>query len=207
MKILALETSAKAVSCALYDNGKRLAFSFQNSGLTHSCTLMPMVDDMLRNCGCDKKSLDVIACAAGPGSFTGLRIGIAAAKGLAWGLEKPCAGVSTLEAMAAQLSRTDETVVAVMDARRNQFYNAVFDCSTDEPRRLCEDRAIDINELADELEAQGKSVCLLPLPQSRGGSPLAERLGRCPLRRENGRGGQTGQRRRAYPRLPQTLSG
>ena len=161
MKILALETSAKAVSCALYDNGKRLAFSFQNSGLTHSCTLMPMVDDMLRNCGCDKKSLDVIACAAGPGSFTGLRIGIAAAKGLAWGLEKPCAGVSTLEAMAAQLSRTDETVVAVMDARRNQFYNAVFDCSTDEPRRICEDRAIDINELADELEAQGKSVCLV----------------------------------------------
>ncbi len=161
MKILALETSAKAVSCALYEDGRRLAFSFQNSGLTHSRTLMPMVDDMLRNCECDKKSVDVIACSAGPGSFTGLRIGIAAAKGLAWGLEKPCAGVSTLFAMAAQTGRTEETVVAVMDARRNQFYNAVFDCSAGEPRRLCEDRAIDINELADELEKLGKSVLLV----------------------------------------------
>jgi len=161
MRILALETSAKAVSCALLEDGKRLAFSFQNSGLTHSRTLMPMVDDMLRNCECDKHSIDVIACAVGPGSFTGLRIGIAAAKGLAWGLEKPCAGVSTLLAMAAQMEKTDDIVVAVMDARRNQFYNAVFDCSSGEPRRLCEDRAIDINELADELEKLGKSVLLV----------------------------------------------
>ena len=161
MKILALETSAKAVSCALYEDGKRLAFSFQNSGLTHSCTLMPMVDDMLRNCECDKHSIDVIACAAGPGSFTGLRIGIAATKGLAWGLEKPCAGVSTLEAMAAQMGGTMDTVVAVMDARRNQVYNALFRAEGGALTRLTEDRAIALEELGKDLENEKNPVFLV----------------------------------------------
>ncbi len=161
MKILALESSAKAVSCALWSDGLQMAFAYQNSGLTHSRTLMPMVSDMLKNADATPDSVDVIACARGPGSFTGLRIGVAAAKGLAWAGELPCAGVSTLEAMAAQSSDMPGIVVAVMDARRGQFYNAIFDCSGGKPVRLCEDRAIDSGELAQELLGYKKTIFLV----------------------------------------------
>ena len=99
MKILALESSAVAASAALCEDERLLAQSFQNNGLTHSVTLMPMAEGVLRECGVSLKEVDVIAVAAGPGSFTGLRIGVAAAKGLAWAGDIPCAGVSTLEAM------------------------------------------------------------------------------------------------------------
>ena len=96
MKILALETSAVAASAAVCEDEVLIAQSFQNTGLTHSRTLMPMVQDLLKNSGLTLKDIDVIAVAVGPGSFTGLRIGIAAAKGLAWAADKPCAAVSTL---------------------------------------------------------------------------------------------------------------
>ena len=100
MLILAFETSAKAASTALLEDEKLLGESYQNSGLTHSVTLLKMAEDLLANC--DKKVEDVtaVAAAAGPGSFTGIRIGVSAAKGLAWGRDIPCVGVSTLEAMA-----------------------------------------------------------------------------------------------------------
>ena len=98
MRILALETSAKAVSAAVTENGKVLCSGYQDTGLTHSRTLMPIVEAMLKNTGLTVQDCDAIAVAAGPGSFTGLRIGVAAAKGLAWAAQRPCAGVSTLEA-------------------------------------------------------------------------------------------------------------
>ena len=103
MKILALETSATAASAAVCEDESLIAQTFQRTGLTHSATLMPMVESMLKNAGLTLQEMDLIAVAAGPGSFTGLRIGVSAAKGLAWPLDKPCAGVSTLEAMAWQL--------------------------------------------------------------------------------------------------------
>ncbi len=102
MKILAIETSAKAASVCLCEDEFLIAQSYQNSGLTHSQTILPMCESMLSSCGVDKKDVDLIACAAGPGSFTGLRIGLATAKGLAWSLKKPCCGVSTIEAMGWQ---------------------------------------------------------------------------------------------------------
>ena len=106
MLILAFETSAKAASVALHDGKKLLGESYQNTGLTHSQTLMVMAEDLLKQCG--KKACDVtaVAVAEGPGSFTGVRIGVAAAKGFAWGAELPCYGVSTLEAMAKSLGST-----------------------------------------------------------------------------------------------------
>ena len=104
MKILALETSAKSVSTAVVENGAPLAYAYQCTGLTHSRTLMPMVDAMLKNAELTLGDMDAVAVAAGPGSFTGLRIGIAAVKGLAWAADKPCFGVSTLEAMARSRS-------------------------------------------------------------------------------------------------------
>ena len=93
MKILAFETSAKAASVALMDNGKLLGESYQNTGLTHSQTLMVMAEDLLNTCGLTVENVEAVAVAAGPGSFTGIRIGVAAAKGFAWGGELPCYGV------------------------------------------------------------------------------------------------------------------
>lgn len=153
MKILALESSAAACSAALCEDGVLLAQMWQNSGLTHSCTLLPMVEDMLKNCGASLEDVDVIAAAAGPGSFTGLRIGIATAKGLAWPKDLPCAPCSTLESMAWPLSHLDETViVCAMDARRNQVYNALFLAHSGKLERLSPDRAISLAELGEELK-------------------------------------------------------
>lgn len=152
MKILALETSAKAVSVAVVEDGVVLASAYQNIGLTHSVTLMPLMDNMLHNAGLTAADIGLIAVAAGPGSFTGLRIGVSAAKGHAWALELPCCGVSTLEAMAENARMFEGTVICAMDARRQQIYNAVFDCRGGVLTRRCEDRAVALETLADELK-------------------------------------------------------
>ncbi len=152
MKILALETSAKAVSTAVAEDGRVLASAYQNVGLTHSVTLMPLLDGMLKNAGLSMEDMDCVAVANGPGSFTGLRIGVSAAKGLAWTGELPCCGVSTLEAMAQNVRDFDGIVICAMDARRNQIYNALFEAKNAVLTRLCPDRAIGISELAKELK-------------------------------------------------------
>mgnify|MGYP002797817711 CR=1 FL=1 len=152
MKILALETSAAACSAALCQDGTLLAQSWQNSGLTHSRTLLPLVDSMLKNCGASLKEVEVIAVAAGPGSFTGLRIGVATAKGLAWPEDKPCAPCSTLESMAWPLTfYEDAVIVCAMDARRKQVYNALFQTAGEKLERLTPDRAISLEELGEVL--------------------------------------------------------
>lgn len=152
MKILALETSAKSVSAAVVENGVPLCSTYQNTGLTHSRTLMPLVDGMLRSAGLTLDDIGLIAVAHGPGSFTGLRIGVSAAKGLAWARELPCCGVSTLLAMAQNLRHMSTTVVCAMDARRDQVYNAVFRAENGTVQRLCDDRAIGLAALAGELK-------------------------------------------------------
>lgn len=161
MKILALESSAAACSAALCEEETLLAQSSQNSGLTHSRTLMPMVRDLLENAGHTLAEADVVAVAAGPGSFTGLRIGIAAAKGLAWAAEKPCAACSTLESMAWPLAHTGLEICAVMDARRNQVYNARFRGTGAGLVRLCPDRAVSLAQLGAELKEAGTPQILV----------------------------------------------
>ena len=161
MKILALETSAKAVSTAVVEDGTPLACAYQCSGLTHSRTLMPMVEDMLKNAELSLADIDAIAVAAGPGSFTGLRIGVSAAKGLAWAKELPCYGVSPLEAMAQNLLCVEGILVCAMDARRNQIYNALFAVHNDELTRLCPDRAIALDELYEELKDEHRPLYVL----------------------------------------------
>ncbi len=150
MNILAIESSAKAASVALCDGEFLVAESYQNCGLTHSRTLMPMCEDLLKNCGLTLEQVDLIACADGPGSFTGLRIGLSTAKGLAWAGETPCLGVSTLEAMAWNLAGTDGVICCAMDARRQQVYNALFQMENGVLTRLTEDRAISLEELFSE---------------------------------------------------------
>ncbi len=149
MKILSFESSAKACSVALLDNGILVGEYYQNCGQTHSRTLLKMAEDLLENCGIS--SVDAVACAAGPGSFTGVRIGVAAAKGYAWGAQIPCIGVSTLEAMAHQARNYNGLICCVMDARRDQVYHGLFDCENGELNRLVEDCAISIEELKEEL--------------------------------------------------------
>ena len=161
MLILAFETSAKAASVALHDGEKLLGESYQNTGLTHSQTLMVMAEDLLKAAGKTAADVTAVAVAEGPGSFTGVRIGVAAAKGFAWGAEIPCYGVSTLEAMAASLGAYQGTVCPVMDARRSQVYNALFSADGGNYTRIREDRAISLQELGEELQNMPKPVFLV----------------------------------------------
>ena len=161
MLILAFETSAKAASVALMENGKLLGESYQNTGLTHSQTLMVMAEDTLQQCGKTAADVQAVAVAEGPGSFTGVRIGVAAAKGFSWGKQIPCYGISTLEAMAESLGAYSGIVCPVMDARRSQVYNALFRAEAGTLTRLTEDRAIALKELAEELKKYEEPIFLV----------------------------------------------
>ena len=161
MLILAFESTAKAASCALLRDGKLVSQYSQCSGLTHSRTLLPMGEDMLKNAELTLEDVDLLAVAHGPGSFTGIRIGVSTVKGLCWGAEKPCVGVSTLEAMTWHGLAAGGLICPVMDARRAQVYNALFRIENGRPVRLCPDRAISLEELSEELRALGESVFLV----------------------------------------------
>lgn len=161
MRILAFETSAKAASVALLEEGSLLAEAYQNTGLTHSRTLLQMAQNLLQGCDLTPRDIDAVAVASGPGSFTGVRIGVAAAKGFAWGRALPCYGVSTLEAMALGYGATGGLICPVMDARRNQVYNALFQAKQDRILRLREDRAISLEALAQDLLAVREPVILV----------------------------------------------
>ena len=151
MLMLALESSAKAASIALCENGRLLSLALQSSGLTHSRTLLPMAEDLLKNTEHSMKDIDCFAVACGPGSFTGIRIGVSTVKGLSWAADKPCVGVSTLAAMAWNGVSAGGLVCAVMDARRSEVYNALFRIEGGRPVRLCSDRAIPLEALFEEL--------------------------------------------------------
>ena len=159
--ILAFETSAKAASVALLDKGVLLGEGYQNTGLTHSQTLLKMAEDLLDSCGKTVSDITAVAVANGPGSFTGVRIGVAAAKGLAWGKEIPCYGVSTLEAMAEALGVYDGYVVPTMDARRSQTYTAIFRAEAGKLTRILEDCAISFGELGEQLKNYEKPIFLV----------------------------------------------
>lgn len=152
MKILALECSAGPASAAIITDGCVTASSFVNVKLTHSQTLLPMAEALLTASKTELCEIDGLAVTNGPGSFTGIRIGISAVKGLAAPRGLPCAGVSTLLSMAYNYRDTDCTVCAVMDARRNQVYNALFDITGGKITRLCEDKALLCDDLAENLK-------------------------------------------------------
>ena len=161
MRILALETAAKAVSAAVTEDGRVLAAGYQDTGLTHSRTLMPIVEGLLSNTGLKAADMDAIAVSAGPGAFTGVRIGVSAAKGLAWAADKPCVAVSTLADLARNVSFIDGLIVCAMDARRQQVYNALFEARDGALTRLTEDRAIALSDLAEELRSDPRPKTVL----------------------------------------------
>lgn len=159
MKILGIECSAGPVSAAVCENGEILSCVYANIHLTHSQTLLPMITQALDDSKTALRDIGCIAAAAGPGSFTGIRIGISAVKGLAMPMEIPCAAVSTLRAMAEPFRGNSCIVCAVMDARCNQVYNAMFEVRGNEIIRLCEDRALICDILAKEVEQYAENGC------------------------------------------------
>lgn len=161
MLILAFESSAKSASVALVKDGELLSQYSQCSALTHSRTLLPMAEDMLKNAEVKLSEVDLIAVAHGPGSFTGIRIGVSTVKGLSWAADKPCVGVSTLEAMAWHGLLSGGYVCPVMDARRQQVYNALFKIEDGKPQRITDDRPIALAQLADEVRSLNAPVLLV----------------------------------------------
>ena len=157
MRILSVDSSSVTASVAITENGKVLAENFINNGLTHSQTLMPMVEKTIQEIGISVKDIDLYAITHGPGSFTGVRIGIASVKGMADALGKQCVAVSTLEAIAEPLKNEDVIACAVMDARCNQVYTAIFNSGD----RLCEDKAVLIDELGEELKRYDKKIVFI----------------------------------------------
>lgn len=158
--ILGIDSSAITAGCALYDSGRVIAEQFLNTKHTHSQTLLPMVENMLKSAEVSLSDVETIAVTAGPGSFTGLRIGIASVKGMAMGAGKRCVSISTLEAIAYNFVGVDGIICCAMDARCGQVYNALFRSENGIITRLCEDRAIKAVDLYEELKKQDGSIIL-----------------------------------------------
>ena len=182
MKILAIDSTAVVASVALCDDERLIALYTVNNGNTHSETLLPMVESILKEAKLTASDIELFAVSNGPGSFTGVRIGCATVKGLAFGRNVPTAGISTLEALAYNLKGSDGIICPVMNARRNQVYNALFRFENGKLVRLCPDRAIAVKDLAEELtsdEAHSSKMIFLCGDGSDMTAPAlpAERLG------------------------------
>lgn len=161
MKILTLESSSLSASVCVTEDTRLLAQSFQNCGLTHSATLLPMIDHVMTTSQLTLDDIDAVAAVTGPGSFTGIRIGVATAKGIADARDLPCIAVSSLAGAAWNVALTDRVICPVMDARRSQLYNALFACTGGALERLTPDRLIIKADLKKELISLGKSVLLV----------------------------------------------
>ena len=161
MKILAVDTSATAASVAVAEENKLIGEFSINTALTHSQTLMPMVDVLLKNTGLSVNDINAVAVNAGPGSFTGVRIGVAAVKGIAFPKNLPCVSVSTLESMAYNMLGNDCIVCSVMDARCSQVYNALFRVKGCTVTRMTDDRALSLTDLKLELQNIREKVVLV----------------------------------------------
>lgn len=178
MTVLAIDTSSRAASCAVLRDGALLGEFYINNNLTHSQTILPMVQALLASTGVVVGEIDYFAVAVGPGSFTGLRIGISAVKGMAMAADRPCVAVPTLEALAENLSAFSGYIIPVMDARRSQVYTALFRCEDGAVTRLREDSALPVEQVgvlvAGELAGQavmlvgdGAALCGEKLPETR----------------------------------------
>ena len=161
MITLAFDSTAKAASVAVTDGDKLLALYNIDNGLTQSELLLPMAENMLKNLKLTFDDVGLLACAVGPGSFTGVRIGVALVKGIAFGKNIPCVAVSTLDELAENLAGLDGIIVPVMDARRQQVYTATYRGKGGTLDKLTPDRAIAISELADELKEYSEPIYLV----------------------------------------------
>ena len=161
MKILALDSSGLVASVAVMEDDNLLAEYTMNYKKTHSQTLLPMLDEMSKMIDLDLNTVDAIAVAGGPGSFTGLRIGSATAKGLGLALKKPLISIPTVDGLAYNLCGTDKVVCPLMDARRNQVYTGIYEFEGNELKVIEAQMAVDITEIAGKLNALGREVIFL----------------------------------------------
>lgn len=161
MKILAFDTSAQSASVALCEDGNVLSECQVHRRLTHSQTMLPMCEEVFRAAAMDLSEVELLAVSHGPGSFTGVRIGIAAVKGIAFANHLPCVGVSTLAALGRNLMGLDGMVCAAMDARRDQVYTALFRLEGERMTRLTEDVALALTELDEKLKGYGDTPITL----------------------------------------------
>ena len=153
MRILAIDTTSPVASAAVWEDGRERAAFTVNGALSHSVTMLPMIDAALKALGWQLSDIDILACSAGPGSFTGVRIGVSTLKGLAFADGKPCVGTSTLEALAHGLEGFSGLVVPVMNARRGQVYTAIFASDGKEITRLTADDLVPFGALEEKLRA------------------------------------------------------
>lgn len=162
MKILAFETTAKIASVAVLEDGRILADYSINNGLTQSELVLPMAESVLKSLGIGFSDIDALAATVGPGSFTGVRIGAALVKGIAFDRNIPCIEVSTIESLAENAAPLCGIILPCMDARRSQLYSAIFSSDGEKLTRLTPDRAISIDELAEELKKyEGEPIYLV----------------------------------------------
>lgn len=187
MKILSVDSSAKACSAAILEDNKILGSFFINTALTHSQTLVPMIDAVVKNTSTKLNTIDAFAVSSGPGSFTGVRIGVAAIKGIAMPLNKPCISVSTLESMPYNIISDNCIAVCVMDARCSQVYNALFEIKNGAVNRLCEDRALSIDDLAEDLKKYDNRLILVGDGAELCYNSLKEKIDNISLAPENSR--------------------
>ncbi|MBE6547532.1 MAG: tRNA (adenosine(37)-N6)-threonylcarbamoyltransferase complex dimerization subunit type 1 TsaB [Ruminococcaceae bacterium] len=160
MKILALDSSACVGTVALCEDEKLICELTTNTGNTHSETLLPTVEQILKLTDTAIDDIDLFACSVGPGSFTGVRIGVATVKGIAFGKNKPCVGISTLDSLARNIACFEGILCPVMDARRDHVYNALYECSNGKVTRLCDDRLISVCDLDRELSSLSEKIYL-----------------------------------------------
>ncbi len=161
MKILAVDTSSNVASAAIVDGDKLVCESVLNNKLTHSQTLMPMIDEVFKKSELKPDNIDLFAVSNGPGSFTGLRIGVTTIKGLAHACNKPVCGVNTLEALAYNLPFCPYIISPIMDARREQVYNAFYKWENGMLKEITSPRAISLEECLEELLKRNEKVVFL----------------------------------------------
>ena len=160
MNIVAIDTSGPAASCAVMKDGAVVQLTVMNHGLTHSETIMPALEQAMRAAGLSCAEVDVFAAVAGPGSFTGVRIGVCAVKGLAHAWDRPCARVDALEALAMNFYGFDGLACPILDARRGQVYCAAFDMRAGLPQRVMDDGAMDLRAFVEDLPKDRRIVFL-----------------------------------------------
>ena len=161
MLTLGIDTCCMASTAAVTDGDKLIAQTVINQNKTHSQMMLPQIEAMLNLAGIDPCDIELFAAAVGPGSFTGVRIGVATIKGMAQATQKPCVAVSTLKALAYSSAFFDGIAAPILDARRGQVYNALFDCKGGKIMRLTEDRALPLDELLAELKQLGKPTIFM----------------------------------------------
>ncbi|WP_373897972.1 tRNA (adenosine(37)-N6)-threonylcarbamoyltransferase complex dimerization subunit type 1 TsaB [Haloimpatiens sp. FM7315] len=161
MKILSIDSATEVATCSIIDENKVLGEISYNYKKQHSVILMPMIDELLENTGLSIDSIDAFACSKGPGSFTGLRIGMATLKGLCQGLDKPLISVSTLDALANNMAYTEGVVCPILDALRDNVYTALYEFKNNKLERISEYKIINIDELINSLESLDKNVIFI----------------------------------------------